>query len=101
MAKVTEDHRLIDSKVETMSAKGDNCDGVDNEEDFFEYKIKNGLVSSKNVGHNIFYCPSHAKGNLAHEDVKYGKVSTVDERGVFVKFISDSGQKCPTKNLYW
>lgn len=71
------------------------------EQEFFEYQIANGKVSNKNVGDNITYCPPHAKGNLSHSDVEQGRVSTVDERGIFVRFKSNSGAKCRPELLHW
>ena len=32
------------------------------------------------------YIPGHALGNINHEDVEYGKVSSTNENNVFVKF---------------
>ena len=71
------------------------------EKEFYEYDIANGKVSSANIGDNITYCPPHVKGDCSHFDAEHGRISTVDERGIFVRFKSSSGQKCPTKNLYW
>jgi hypothetical protein len=71
------------------------------EEEHFEYEIVNGKVSNKNVGDCITYCPLHAKGKLDHSDVEHGKISTVDERGIFVRFKSNSGEKCKPENLHW
>lgn len=70
-------------------------------ENYIEYKIVNGIISNKNIEDNIIYCPNHAKGDLGHPDVEYGKVSTVDERGVFVRFVGPNGAKCRLENLYW
>jgi len=69
--------------------------------EFFEYQIANGSISINNVTDNISYCPDHCKGNLAHSDVEHGKVSTVDERGVFVRFKGPNGEKCNPENLHW
>jgi hypothetical protein len=67
----------------------------------YEYEIANGKVSTKNVVDNITYCPPHAKGNCGHPDVEHGRISTVDERGIFVKFKANCGAKCNSENLHW
>lgn len=37
-------------------------------------------------GQRVAYVPTHAKGNLSHKDVEWGKVSSKNDKYVFVRF---------------
>ena len=41
-------------------------------------KLRNGML--------VVYCPAHCNGDLMHEDVELGKVSSCSETHVHVKF---------------
>ena len=38
------------------------------------------------IGNSVAYIPLHACGDINHPDVEYGKISSYNDRFIFVKF---------------
>lgn len=65
-------------------------------------------VESFNIGDEVVYIPNHAHGDRTHKDCKWGRVSSKNDRFVFVRFNEDvatfgwdgaTSQACKPENL--
>jgi len=52
-------------------------------------------------GQNVTYIPNHAYGDRKHPDCEHGKITSINEKYVFVKFnpYSPGGQAVDPSNL--
>jgi hypothetical protein len=63
-------------------------------------KAKRLKLSDFKQGDFVTYVPLHADGDLDHPDVEYGRVSSVNDKFVFVKFGGSMiGQPCYPEDL--
>lgn len=53
-----------------------------------------------NIGGNVTYVPTHAKGDCSHPDCERGHISSVNDVYVFVRFPGQpNGQACRPEDL--
>lgn len=44
-------------------------------------------MENPQIGESVIYVPTHANGDLNHEDCEYGKISSFNDKFIFVKYI--------------
>ena len=66
-----------------------------------EVRIEGILVTSANIGDPVTYCPPHAKMNAGHKDAEKGRISSIDEDRIFVRFNAPNGALCRQDLLVW
>lgn len=64
-------------------------------------KIEGRQVTDSDIGAPVTYIPSHAKGDINHEDAEHGIISSFNEVSIWVKYDGHNGQNTPARYLIW
>ena len=63
--------------------------------------IEGRFVTPADIGTPVTYLPPHTRGNMNHEDVQRGNISSFNDTYVYVRFNSPNGQACNPDQLRW
>ena len=63
--------------------------------------IQGREVTEEDIDSPVTYIPTHANGNASHPDVERGRISSFNERTLWVRFKSINGESVNPKDLVW
>lgn len=65
-------------------------------------QIQGREVTDSDIGSPVTYIPNHvAKNNLTHPNCERGHISSYNEKYIWVRFKSATGENTPPENLVW
>jgi len=63
-------------------------------------QIQGREVTDSDIGSPVTYIPNHAD-SAAHPDAERGHISSYNEKYIWVRFKSATGENTPPENLVW